>query len=43
MESVVHHENIKHDVHSSAIAVSVVTGELLPVGKMGSDGRDSSE
>lgn len=43
MESIVDHENIRHDVHSSAIAVSVVIGDLLPVGKMGTDGRDSSE
>lgn len=29
MESIEDHEDIKHDVHSSAVAVSAVTGDLL--------------
>lgn len=43
MESIEDHENIKRDVHSSAIAVSVVVRDMLLIGQMGTDGRDSSE
>lgn len=43
MGNIEDHENIKHVVHSSAIAVSVVIRDLLLAGKKGTDGSDSSE
>lgn len=43
MESIEDHEDIKHDVHSSAVAVSAVTGDLLWAGKMETYGSESSE